>query len=285
MTIERQFLADILAHPQDDTPRLIYADWLDDNAETRSCGCRGGQVYGMGEGSDDVYRNRWSTCPRCNGAAVVPDERSAHAEFIRTQCALGVIDNEVAALGPCYCSGPDPTGCGRCRKGERLGLWVKRQSLRKREAELLVGYPGWHPWAGSARLVLPDGKHFAEYLTFRRGFVEALTCTAEDWIAHADAITAEHPIREVQLTTEVGWSHRNGSVYLHDWSPPPLNYVKGRRCKNVRIDDNPSDIENHITYIEGCLRAEWPRVIKWNLTTLQSLTGNPFLDEIYEQGY
>src|SRR5262245_74986 len=27
---ERAFLADICAHPDDDTPRLVYADWLDD---------------------------------------------------------------------------------------------------------------------------------------------------------------------------------------------------------------------------------------------------------------
>jgi len=27
------FLADILAHPDDDTPRLVYADWLDDNGD------------------------------------------------------------------------------------------------------------------------------------------------------------------------------------------------------------------------------------------------------------
>src|SRR5438067_1315196 len=26
------FLQDILAHPEDDAPRLIYADWLDENA-------------------------------------------------------------------------------------------------------------------------------------------------------------------------------------------------------------------------------------------------------------
>jgi uncharacterized protein (TIGR02996 family) len=29
--LEAAFLADILAHPEDDTPRLIYADWLDEH--------------------------------------------------------------------------------------------------------------------------------------------------------------------------------------------------------------------------------------------------------------
>jgi uncharacterized protein (TIGR02996 family) len=33
MTPEEAFLEDILAHPEDDTPRLIFADWLDDRNE------------------------------------------------------------------------------------------------------------------------------------------------------------------------------------------------------------------------------------------------------------
>jgi uncharacterized protein (TIGR02996 family) len=32
---ESAFLADILEHPDDDTPRLIYADWLDDNGQPK----------------------------------------------------------------------------------------------------------------------------------------------------------------------------------------------------------------------------------------------------------
>src|SRR5262245_58187386 len=30
---EAGFLADILEHPEDDTPRLVYADWLDDHGQ------------------------------------------------------------------------------------------------------------------------------------------------------------------------------------------------------------------------------------------------------------
>ncbi len=33
MTHDEVFLRDVLAHPDDDAPRLIYADWLDDHAE------------------------------------------------------------------------------------------------------------------------------------------------------------------------------------------------------------------------------------------------------------
>lgn len=31
--LSRGFLADIIAHPDDDTPRLIYADWLEENGQ------------------------------------------------------------------------------------------------------------------------------------------------------------------------------------------------------------------------------------------------------------
>src|SRR5579884_921107 len=49
------FLADILAHPEDDAPRLIYADWLD-------------------ETGDDADR--------------------ARAEFIRLECQAARVDEE-----------------------------------------------------------------------------------------------------------------------------------------------------------------------------------------------
>jgi uncharacterized protein (TIGR02996 family) len=34
MAVERGFLDDIRAHPEDDTPRLVYADWLDEQGQT-----------------------------------------------------------------------------------------------------------------------------------------------------------------------------------------------------------------------------------------------------------
>src|SRR5581483_6136574 len=36
MGIEDAFLQDILAHPDDDAPRLIFADWLEEQGDTNS---------------------------------------------------------------------------------------------------------------------------------------------------------------------------------------------------------------------------------------------------------
>src|SRR5207249_956021 len=35
MTLHNAFLLDILEHPDDDTPRLVYADWLMERGEPR----------------------------------------------------------------------------------------------------------------------------------------------------------------------------------------------------------------------------------------------------------
>ena len=35
MPVEDAFLADIRDHPDDDTPRLIYADWLEERGDPR----------------------------------------------------------------------------------------------------------------------------------------------------------------------------------------------------------------------------------------------------------
>jgi uncharacterized protein (TIGR02996 family) len=40
----------------------------------------------------------------------------------------------------------------------------------------------------------------AERLTFRRGFVEAVTCPASDWLAHGREVRWRQPIRAVRLT-------------------------------------------------------------------------------------
>jgi len=125
----------VLAAPDDDAPRLVFADWLDEVGETE------------------------------------------RAEFIRIQVEM---------------EGRPRPAFGRNRK-----LY---DALRRREREL-YGEPGgvcrrcaWHA-------PIPHG---GWAWRLRRGFVEVLTCTAADWLSHADAILVQQPIREVRLTT---WPH------------------------------------------------------------------------------
>jgi uncharacterized protein (TIGR02996 family) len=114
------FLDDIVRHPADDGPRLVYADWLDEQGDP------------------------------------------ARAEFIRVQCTR-------ARGGP----GDEQDG-----------------DLALRERVLLREH-GKH-WAGALR-------HKVRRYAFRRGFVEAVTLPAADFLQQGEALFRLAPIREVRL--------------------------------------------------------------------------------------
>ncbi len=122
MAREEGFLQAIAAAPDDDTPRLVYADWLDEHGN------------------------------------------AARAEFIRTQVRLA--------------SG-DSTGIGR---------------LRRRERELLLAHE--QEWTAPLHGIVRRAR-------FCRGFPECVTLTAENFLAHADTLFRQAPVRHLILT-EVG---------------------------------------------------------------------------------
>jgi uncharacterized protein (TIGR02996 family) len=68
--------------------------------------------------------------------------------------------------------------CGRCR------YCLVRRAVRA--LTLLLG--------------LNDEWPFCKSVEYRRGFAESIACTAADFLTHADAILAAHPVREVRLT-------------------------------------------------------------------------------------
>lgn len=88
-----------------------------------------------------------------------------------------------------------------------------------------------------------------------RGFIESVTCTAADWLKHADAILAQHPVQNVTLTTPVerGHDHRgNGFLNLSagdqhyttdlPWRGcliPPVERVLGAVWKGVTFEVRP----------------------------------------------
>lgn len=118
MAIEDAFLCDILAHPDDDSPRLIYADWLDERNDPRG-------------------------------------------EFIRIECALAQLSDE------------DP----------------QRWPLEEREQELLREHQT--KW-------LPKNCDALSFL-FRRGFVERVEMLPEQFLASADRLFDQAPIRHLHL--------------------------------------------------------------------------------------
>jgi uncharacterized protein (TIGR02996 family) len=100
------------------------------------------------------------------------------AEFIRVQCRRSSEEEEI-----------ERRGWSRQEEDIRLAC------LRRREGELHQGR--WQKWVG---LPLPFVARRDVHFHFRRGFVKEVTLTAADWLTHADAILAAHPVREVRLT-------------------------------------------------------------------------------------
>jgi uncharacterized protein (TIGR02996 family) len=163
MSERDDFLRAILANPADDAPRLVYADWLDDQGE------------------------------------------SARAEFIRVQVAMARLpEPELKCIGPLVRVNHWERVGGHCAHCAKLPGPCEYHRLEDREAELFD--PDWFD---------PEGKTFNQvaldvddYVPHRaygkpvRGFVGYVRCEAAFWLAHADAITAEHPVTTVRLTTQ-----------------------------------------------------------------------------------
>lgn len=116
MSDRAALLAAIKAFPEEDTPRLVFADWLDENGDERD--------------------RDW-------------------AALIRWGCAIG-----------------------------------NRSSVFHVERNHATAFG----WRFPSRVA--DGVY-----TLRRGFYEAFTGTAAAWLAHADSLLADHPVRRVTLRT------------------------------------------------------------------------------------
>jgi uncharacterized protein (TIGR02996 family) len=177
MNDRHAFISAICANPDDDAPRLQFADWLDEQASENS-----GYIDNNG------------------GWIVQGNGYAQRAEFIRVQIELvgmgWVNDSPSLAWGP-----------SAERFNRRLADGRKRrEELRTRERELLIGSP--KIWGANAS--------FSDFLSglgytwplspsnltweFTRGFVESITCTLADWLTHGPAIIREHPLTRVEIS-------------------------------------------------------------------------------------
>lgn len=149
---ERALLKAILLNPDDDTPRLVYADWLEER-DTVSVPCP--QCIGTGSHALNPYElaQRYGThragvilaaarCGICHGTGNVPDTANAdRAEFIRVQCELAQVSLFEDDYGKCYyCGGDGDTGdyhaSRRCRVCDGTGK--EKHKKYKRVKDLLA---------------------------------------------------------------------------------------------------------------------------------------------------
>lgn len=93
--------------------------------------------------------------------------------------------------------------------------------------------------------------------TWCRGFVEAVTCPAADWLACGDALTAAHPVAEVTLTTFPGELVTVGRERLAVWTIP-AEWTGRTHGEAATPGDRWERLRRH-------LRERWPRVRRWHL--------------------
>ena len=213
----------VLAHPDEDWPRLVFADWCDEQGQ----------------------------CER--------------GEFIRVQCRLAELGEcrQDFSLGLSCC-------CPYCNAG---GF-----TLRRREQELLdewwakwthqafdnlapdvgvaTGDPSWdvHIYLYSAK---PRQEEIGDFhCTYRRGFVAVVTCTAADWLAHGDAITACQPVEKVRFSV----------------MPTDDELIAMDAAVRAYRDGRPS----------VWTMRRWPRVKTWVLPPQPSFTSNDVYQMIAE---
>lgn len=194
-------LAAILAEPDCDDHRLIYADCLEESGE------------------------------------------GARAEFIRVQVELARLQTD--GFGPV---------CDKCARVTSFYQYTARCrgaacKLRMREYYSGRRYTVWE-WC--------DGIPGGWPVTYRRGFVHGITIKAKDFFAHAAAILAKHPVREVTLTT---WpvieafrdaSNSRSLFRLH-------GYRYGAKF-NYSVCSLASSLSSRQAICRSLLHDEWPKI-------------------------
>lgn len=257
---EVEFVKHVCENPADDTPRLAYADWLDENAGTVPCGkCTPnfqtasgnglGWLLAGGSGHGDPYFH--IGCETCGGdglvheleatgregSGTVPDGRAERAELIRVQCELAA---KWEAKGSTF---------GSIGGGKRLA------ELRDREKTLLTTY--WKTWAPGGFFWfcknLRDDADVAgrSAVLFRRGFVSELACSSSDWLARGDGL---HWHRKA--TDECPDCNHKRTAYFHAGIRCPT-------CKDGRVPRPVTRATQPVEAVElttdPCVFGAWTR--------------------------
>jgi uncharacterized protein (TIGR02996 family) len=219
MSDRAALLAAIVAEPDEDTPRLVYADWLDENA------------------------------------ADLPDpaEARTRARFVRAQIELRrglhpACDRAPAGADALGVGGPGPPAWCRC---------PRCVSLRWQSEATAAYLPGWEAEALRPVLARPRQTALRPAVRFRRGFAAVLSIATDDYMTHAGALFERNPIADVvwphhepvPLLGGYGWQSAGRWSPGYDWSGcllpaavfkqlPRGNMPRGLRL--IRLYDTPT---------------------------------------------
>lgn len=216
------FLSAIIADPDNDCHRLVYADWLEGQGNT------------------------------------------ARAEFIRVQIELGKIKDLHSEHGLTRDLLSDLSR-GKIKKCDCYHC-----ILRRRERELIAEHLEWSDEIAAALglngIYCSDDKPAHKYgpaeWLYQHGFVEAVTCSCQDWLEHGTCAVQRQPIKTVHVSDKRPLALSDGS--LND--PWIGQYAWGVEALIRNANGNDED------------PLEWdlPPVIFKLLTGGRQLSGNPF---------
>ena len=166
-SIRAEFLRDICEHPEDDTPRLIFADWLEDHGEPERA---------------EFIR------VQCELAAW------------NRECCCHIFESKPGNTTPQCANCFDRETMSRRERGLLRGV---SSSFKLNVCEWV---PGWWVTGsmffedGSVDFVKPFSDRVKLCAYFRRGFVASISLTLDDFMKYALSLFREHPITEVTLT-------------------------------------------------------------------------------------
>lgn len=198
MNEHQAMMAEILAHPDDDNRRLIYADWLDDHPH-EACDCDDGarDTGGFAPWGEWISVK----CENCNGTGSLNHWHAVRAEFIRAQVWLSQVKPR-PCLHNCNSEGPPGIYCTACGHSaeccncdlHEMVRWplIQKQKAAFASAErhLTEDIANWYRLIGRSKGIrtdyMPSGVYTRTTVHYRRGFVDEIECTIGQWMGFGE---------------------------------------------------------------------------------------------------
>lgn len=222
------FMGSIIASPDDDAPRLVYADWLEEHGgepeRAEFIRCQIELAKPLPQTGAAEARKAANILARYRKGAPVPLKAKTPAmQLVRDTLRIEFLrDAELRLL---------------TSKG---GEWIEQ--LDHFENVGII----WPNVAGKERMItLPPGRQFQ----FRRGFVERIIFAWSDWLLHDAAILASTPLLDLELTARPTYDASvTTDAYVEYWFP-------SRPDKRVTLWET-----NHNLVLLKLLKENWPTI-------------------------
>ncbi len=226
-TIRENFIQDIIEHPEDDAPRLIFADWLDENGEPERAELIRVQIrLAELKPGPEEHRKASSMLERYRKGDPVPLRGKTPAVLLlREALLLGNIPMPWLGYPLWAMTDVEHIASFTGRPASTSGA-VLATGGRGAATSGNVGDMAFAGVAG-ARAVFRGTPLFQR--EFRRGFVDVVSCRCEHWLQHGPALVRQHPLREVRLTDREPAAYPGSNWWYWYGATDPLVSVDHRR--------------------------------------------------------